>query len=106
METKTQNYTQQQTLELVTRYQAGTSVEDLALAMGKSIRSVVAKLSREGVYQSKPKASGNQRVTKLDMVKQLSNQLDMEWEAIKNLEQVDKPTLEALVAAVVVKINQ
>lgn len=50
---KTVNYTQEQTAMLVQGYQAGTSVEQLAESFGKSVRSIVAKLSREGVYQKK-----------------------------------------------------
>jgi hypothetical protein len=47
------NYTPEQTLTLVADYRAGVSVEALAMSMGKSVRSIVAKLSREGVYQKK-----------------------------------------------------
>ena len=47
------NYTEEQTARLVSAYQEGASVEELAAEMGKSIRSVIAKLSREGVYQSR-----------------------------------------------------
>jgi hypothetical protein len=50
---KTVNYTQEQTAMLVQGYQGGTSVEQLAESFGKSVRSIVAKLSREGVYQKK-----------------------------------------------------
>lgn len=50
---KTVNYTTEQTSKMVADYQAGVSVEKLAETLGKSVRSVVAKLSREGVYQKK-----------------------------------------------------
>ena len=53
MTTKTVNYTPEQTLEMVADYQAGLSVETLAQHLGKSVRSVVAKLSREKVYVAK-----------------------------------------------------
>jgi hypothetical protein len=53
MAEKTANYTPEQTLKLVADYKAGVQVEDIAKAMGKSVRSIVAKLSREGVYQKK-----------------------------------------------------
>ena len=53
MTTKTVNYTPEQTAEMVSEYQAGTAVEAIALSMGKSVRSVVAKLSREKVYVAK-----------------------------------------------------
>ena len=53
MTVKTVNYTPEQTLEMVADYQAGLSVETIAQNLGKSVRSVVAKLSREKVYVAK-----------------------------------------------------
>ena len=50
---KVVNYTPEQTLKMVADYQAGVTVEKIAEALGKTVRSVVAKLSREGVYQKK-----------------------------------------------------
>jgi hypothetical protein len=50
---KTVNYTVEQTTRVIADYTSGVSVESIALAMGKSVRSIVAKLSREGVYQKK-----------------------------------------------------
>ena len=52
--TVTINYTAEQTAALVSRYvDEGVSVADLATAFGKTTRSIIAKLSREGVYQKK-----------------------------------------------------
>ena len=53
MEKKTQNYTPEQTAQIVQDYEAGVAVEAIAETVGKSVRSVVAKLSREGVYKAK-----------------------------------------------------
>jgi len=53
MTAKTVNYTAEQTARMVADYQAGTTVESIAEALGKSVRSVVAKLSREKVYVAK-----------------------------------------------------
>jgi hypothetical protein len=53
MTAKTVNYTPEQTLQIVGDYQAGFSVETIAEMTGKSVRSIVAKLSREGVYRKK-----------------------------------------------------
>lgn len=50
---KTVNYTPEMTAKVVAEYAAGATVEDLAESMGKSVRSIVAKLSREGVYKAK-----------------------------------------------------
>lgn len=53
MTAKTVNYTPEQTAKMVADYQAGVTVESMAETLGKSVRSIVAKLSREGVYQKK-----------------------------------------------------
>jgi hypothetical protein len=47
------NYTADQTTKMVADYTAGIAVEQIALDMGKSVRSIVAKLSREKVYIAK-----------------------------------------------------
>lgn len=51
--TKAVNYTAEQTAQIVDSYTQGVAVESIAEAMGKSVRSIVAKLSREGVYKKK-----------------------------------------------------
>ena len=53
MTAKAVNYTPEQTQQMLADYQAGVTVETIAVAMGKSVRSVVAKLSREKVYVAK-----------------------------------------------------
>jgi hypothetical protein len=68
MTDKIVTYTPEQTNQAVQDYQAGVSVETIAENLDKSVRSVIAKLSREGVYQSKAKAGGAVRVTKAVMV--------------------------------------
>lgn len=50
---KAPNYTEEQTAKMVADYKAGVTVESIAETLGKSVRSVVAKLSREKVYQAK-----------------------------------------------------
>lgn len=50
---KTLNYSVEQTASMIADYQAGVTTEAIALALGKSLRSVVAKLSREKVYVAK-----------------------------------------------------
>ena len=53
MADKAVNYTAEQTAVMVSDYQSGVGVEQIALSLGKSVRSVVAKLSREKVYVAK-----------------------------------------------------
>lgn len=66
-------YTPEQTVELVTAYKAEPNektVERFAQKFGKSVKSVVAKLSREGVYVAKRqvKADGTTRRIKADVL--------------------------------------
>jgi len=69
MKEKAQNYTSEQTAKIVQDYQAGVAVEAIAEAVGKSVRSVVAKLSREGVYKAKSYVSKTgERPVKKDFV--------------------------------------
>ena len=53
MTAKAVNYTAEQTAKMVADYAEGVTVEAIAEALGKTVRSVVAKLSREGVYKKK-----------------------------------------------------
>ena len=53
MTAKTVNYTPEQTQKVLADYAAGVTVEAIAQELGKSVRSVVAKLARLGVYQKK-----------------------------------------------------
>lgn len=57
MSAKPTTYSPEATVALVADYAAGISVDELALKFGKSVRSVVAKLSREGVYVKKVAAA-------------------------------------------------
>ena len=67
MTAKTVNYTQEQTVAIVAAYQNGETVEALAEQFQKSVRSIVAKLSREGVYQKKVyKTKNGEAVQKKD----------------------------------------
>ena len=47
------NYTAEQTARVIVGYTDGVTVENLAAELGKSARSIIAKLSREGVYKAK-----------------------------------------------------
>lgn len=69
MTAKSVNYTPEQTTKMVSDYQSGITVESIAEALGKSVRSVVAKLSREKVYIAKTYTTkSGEPVAKKDMV--------------------------------------
>ncbi len=68
MTAKIVNYTPEQTAAIVADYTAGVSVESIAQSVGKTVRSVVAKLSREGVYKAKERTTKTgEPITKKDM---------------------------------------
>lgn len=50
---KLPNYTPEATEKAKADYAAGVSVEKIAAELGKNVRSVIAKLSKEGVYKAK-----------------------------------------------------
>lgn len=87
------NYTAEQTAQVVQSYQAGETVEAIAATLGKSVRSIVAKLSREGVYKAKSKAKAGARVTKAELIDSIANQCGVEPALLVSLE---KASLEAL----------
>lgn len=97
MSDKPVNYTPEQTTDLVNQYKAGTSLEQLSESFGKSVRSIVAKLSREGVYEPKSRATGTQRVTKQDMVTEIAQWLDREHFEVVSLEKASHEVLSLLV---------
>jgi hypothetical protein len=98
MTDKTVNYTPEQTAELVQAYVEGQSVENLAMQLGRSTRSIVAKLSREGVYKAKNKASGVARVKKADLVDQIAARCGVAPEIFESLEKANHEVLEAIVS--------
>jgi len=99
------NYTDEQTVELVQAYQAGEAVEALAERFQKSVRSIVAKLSREGVYQPKSKAKGTGRVTKAALIQYVEELLQLDPQSLQTLEKASLQNLEQLAQAITRKVN-
>ena len=98
MTAKTVNYTPEQTLKMVADYQAGVSVETLAQDLGKSVRSIVAKLSREGVYQKKVyKTKTGEAVVKKDAhADAIGAILQLPENDIESLTKANKSALKAI----------
>ena len=95
--TKAVNYTPEQETQLVDQYQAGMSVDEIATMFGKSVKSVVAKLSRLGVYKSKAKATATgDRVTKATLVATIEGRYAVDAGTFADLEKCSKATLLAL----------
>ncbi len=92
---KTVNYTEEQIKQIVEQYVAGITVEDIAAGLGKSVKSIVAKLAREGVYKAKTKVA-SARVTKADLVAQIANTLQLDPKSLESLTKASHEALEAL----------
>ena len=80
------NYTDEMVSTMVDQYSASptkATVEALAETFGKSTRSIIAKLSREGVYVAQPKVTkaGAPIVRKADIVADIASVLGVELEA-------------------------
>ena len=72
------NYSPELTAQIVSDYQAGTPVDEIADTIGKSVRSVRSKLVREGVYVAKEKVATRTIVgpTKKELLRSLEGHLD------------------------------
>jgi hypothetical protein len=101
MAEKAINYTPEQTAALVADYRDGISVEQLAMQLGKSVRSIVAKLSREGVYQKKEyKTKTGEAVVKKDSVADaIGAILRLPENDVESLTKANKSALKAIFEA-------
>lgn len=93
-------YSAEQVAALVDGVAAGKSPEVLANELGKSVRSVVAKLSQMKLYKAKDTVKAEGRVTKSQLVLAVEAKLGLEVGVLASLEKADKAALEALASAV------
>ena len=78
------NYTEAQVKHMVAEYSANPTretVENLADELEKSIKSIIGKLSREGVYKKTEYTTktGEKPITKIDLVEELAELLELEF---------------------------
>ena len=93
------NYTDDMVASMTEQYVANPTretVEAIAQEFGKSVRSIIAKLSREGVYVAQPKVTktGEPVVRKAELVAQLEAHFEV---AIPTLVKASKADLQKLV---------
>ena len=99
------NYTQEQVDLMIEAYKSNPSretVENLAEDLDKSVKSIIGKLSREGVYKKtiyKTK-TGEDPETKKEIVQELAEKLDINYEAVAGLEKAPKTALKILRSAI------
>jgi len=96
------NYTEEMTAQLVAAYEAEpteSTIEQFVAKFDKPKRSIIAKLSREGVYVAKVRATktGAPIVRKAEIVAKIQNAVGRE---LPSLEKASKQDLESLLEAV------
>ena len=95
------NYTPEQVDLMKAQYTKNPSretVENLAETLDKSIKSIIGKLSREGVYRKtvyKTK-TGEDPETKKEIVESIADTLDIDYEPVAGLEKSPKAALKLL----------
>jgi hypothetical protein len=102
--TKVVNYTVEQTAEMVAEYVAAPTketVEAIAVKMGKTVRSVIAKLSREKVYVAKvyETKTGEKPVKKDSVADAIGKVLKMSESEIESLTKANKTALNKIFEA-------
>jgi hypothetical protein len=95
------NYTQDQVEYIVNQYRLNPdrdTVENLAEELNKSVKSIIGKLSREGVYKKTEYTTktGEKPVTKLELVAELTELLELNPADLVGLEKAPKSALKAL----------
>ena len=96
------NYTDEMVSTMTEQYQANPTretVDALAREFGKTTRSIIAKLSREGVYVAQPRTTktGEPIVSKNEIVNDIASLLQVEVDDIASLEKATKIDLKNLV---------
>ena len=98
------NYTEEQTKYMVEHYESCPSMETvqyLAEKLGKTTKSIIGKLSREGVYKRAvyKSKSGESPITKVELVSNIAENMGVEVENLVGLDKAPKATLKALEVA-------
>ena len=104
------NYTQEMVESMTSRYSANPTretVEELANELNKSIKSVIGKLSREGVYQKTEylTKTGEKPVTKRELVEKVSEILAVDYQALAGLEKSPKSSLKLLEETLIINLR-
>ena len=92
------NYTDEMVTTMHTQYTANPTretVDVLAGQLGKSVRSIIAKLSREGIYVAQPRVTktGEPVVRKAELVSQINEHFDMEFPTLIKASKFDLQNL-------------
>ena len=99
------NYTEEQVAYMTKLYEENPTretVEFLAQEMDKSIKSIIGKLSREGVYKKTEYVTktGEKPITKVEIVENLEEKLGLPNQTLAGLEKSPKTVLRRLYESV------
>lgn len=94
-------YSEEEVEILKERYTAGGTIDEIAVELNKSRRSIIGKLSRLGIYQKKvyKTKTGEDPITKQELVHRISIALGIEVEKLEGLEKSPKGVLQELLNA-------
>ena len=95
------NYTEEQVEMMRARYQeepTRETVENLAEELNKSIKSIIGKLSREGIYQKAiyKTTTGEIPITKSQLIQKIADLLEIDSSKIMGLEKAPKQDIKYL----------
>ena len=96
------NYTDEMVSAMVKQYEAEPTLDTvatLAQDFGKTTRSIIAKLSREGVYKAQPRTTktGEPVVRKDELVAEIATMLGIDDSTIATVSKATKADLKNLV---------
>ena len=99
------NYTEEEVAVMIEKYSNNPTretVEFLAQEMDKSIKSIIGKLSREGVYKKTEYVTktGEKPITKVEIVENLEEKLGLPNQTLAGLEKSAKTVLRRLYESV------
>lgn len=92
------NYTEEETKHLIEAYQTNPNrdtVDQLAKEMGRTVKSIIGKLSREKVYVKKEYTTkrGEKPETKLQISEQIAQMLKGDAIRLETMTKMSKPEL-------------
>ena len=99
---KVVNYSPELTEKVKTDYVSGVTVEAIAAEIGKSVRSVIAKLTREGVYKAKTYTTktGEKPVKKDEHAEAIGVIFDLSEGEVDSLTKANKTALVKIIGRV------
>jgi hypothetical protein len=102
---KVENYSAEITAKLALAYAENKDTDALALQFGKSSRSIIAKLSRMGIYV-KPEyttKTGETPISKEEIVANIATLIDANVETLESLEKANKTALQTIYDALMLQ---